>query len=178
MPGYSLTGLAKCGKCPDLISNVVKLVGVMLLVVVLFVLMVRSTIAGATQAKNNTSIYMKILMNHFQLVLLVSSFNFQWPSQLEVFFASTSPVSEASTQVVSVDCFMAEKASFASEEGSYLKTYFIKLAIFAMLPILLGVISYTVWGVQKCIKKLKEFQSGKAIATLVISLFTIHPNIV
>jgi len=38
--------------------------------------MVRSTLAGATQQKNNTSIYMKILMNHFQLILLVSSFNF------------------------------------------------------------------------------------------------------
>lgn len=65
MPGYSLTGLAKCGRCPELVSNVVKLVGVMLLVIVLFVFMVRSTLASATQAKNNTSIYMKILMNHF-----------------------------------------------------------------------------------------------------------------
>lgn len=76
MPGYSLTGLAKCGKCPELVSNIVKLVGVVIAVGTLFVLMVRSTIAGASQAKNNTSIYMKILMNHFQLVLLVSSFNF------------------------------------------------------------------------------------------------------
>jgi len=65
MPGYSLTGVAKCGKCPDLTSNVVKMVGIVILVVCLFVFMVRSTIAGATQQKNNTSIYMKILMNHF-----------------------------------------------------------------------------------------------------------------
>jgi hypothetical protein len=79
MPGYSLTGLAKCGKCPDLTSNVVKLAGMVILVGALFVFMVRSTLIGATQKKNNTSIYMKILMNHFQLILLVSSFNFQWP---------------------------------------------------------------------------------------------------
>jgi hypothetical protein len=79
MPGYSLTGLAKCGKCPDLTSNVVKLAGMVILIGCLFVFMVRSTLIGATQKKNNTSIYMKILMNHFQLILLVSSFNFQWP---------------------------------------------------------------------------------------------------
>jgi hypothetical protein len=48
MPGYSSTGIAKCGKCPDLTSNVVKMVGIIILVIVLFVLMVRSTIAGAT----------------------------------------------------------------------------------------------------------------------------------
>ena len=70
-PGYSLTGLAKCGLCPNLISNVVKLALVVILIIILFVLMVRSTIAGANQAKNNTSIYIKILMNHFQLILLV-----------------------------------------------------------------------------------------------------------
>ena len=48
MPGYSLTGVAKCGKCPDLTSNVVKMVGIIFLVIGLFVFMVRSTIAGAT----------------------------------------------------------------------------------------------------------------------------------
>jgi hypothetical protein len=42
---------------------------------------------------------------------------------------------------------------------------------------MLGIFSYLFWWINKCIKK-TEFQSGKAIATLVISLFTIHPNIV
>jgi len=49
LPGYSLTGLAKCGRCPDLTSNIVKLCGLMIAVAILFVLMVRSTLAGATQ---------------------------------------------------------------------------------------------------------------------------------
>jgi hypothetical protein len=48
MPGYSLTGVAKCGKCPDLTSNVVKMVGIIFLVIGIFFFMVRSTIAGAT----------------------------------------------------------------------------------------------------------------------------------
>ena len=72
---------------------------------------------------------------------------------------------------------MASKASFASGNDSYFQTYFLKLGIFALLPVLLGFVSYTFWGVSGCLKKL-SFQSGKAIATLVISLFTVHPNIV
>ena len=52
-----------------------------------------------------------------------------------------------------------------------------KLLIFALIPIILGIVSYLFWWINKCIKK-GEFQSGKAIATMVISLFTIHPNIV
>ena len=72
---------------------------------------------------------------------------------------------------------MASKASFASGSDSYFHTYFLKLGIFALLPVLLGFVSYSFWGVSGCLKKL-SFQSGKAIATLVISLFTVHPNIV
>jgi hypothetical protein len=104
--GYSLTGTAECGACPEQSANIAKLTFMMLAVIGVFAFMVRSTLLGASQPKNNTSIYMKILMNHFQLILLVSSFNFQWPSQLKTFFSSTAPVSEASTQVISVDCFL------------------------------------------------------------------------
>ena len=116
-------------------------------------------------------------MNHFQLILLVSSFNFQWPKQIEVFFAATSPVSEASSQIVSIDCFMSAKAGFASQPNSFFKTYFLKLLIFALIPFILALISWAFWWIQKMLKK-TQFEGGKFVATLVISLFTIHPNIV
>ena len=63
--GYSLTGTAKCGACPEPTSNIVKLVFMVIALIGVFAFMVRSTLLGAAQPKNNTSIYMKILMNHF-----------------------------------------------------------------------------------------------------------------
>ena len=46
-------------------SNIVILITIVLGVGFLFVMMVRSTLAGALEKKNAISIYMKILMNHF-----------------------------------------------------------------------------------------------------------------
>lgn len=65
LPGYSSTGNFQCSKCPDMASNIVILITIVLGVGFLFVMMVRSTLAGALEKKNAISIYMKILMNHF-----------------------------------------------------------------------------------------------------------------
>ncbi|TNV88247.1 hypothetical protein FGO68_gene13755 [Halteria grandinella] len=175
-PGYSLTGLAKCAKCPDMVSNVIKLSGMMLLIIGIFTFMVRSTLNSATQPKNTTSVYMKILMNHFQLILLVSSFNFQWPEQLESFFKQTGTVSEAGTQVVSVDCFLNSKSSIGLDNINYFYTFFVKLLIFALIPFILLAASYGFWALRTL--STHRFERAKAISTLVISLFIIHPNIV
>jgi hypothetical protein len=46
------------------------------------------------------------------------------------------------------------------------------------MPILLALVSYLVWATKKWVKKLPAFETNKAVATLVISLFIVHPNIV
>jgi len=89
---------------------------------------------------------MKILMNHFQLILLVSSFNFKWPAQLEEFFKQTAPVSEASTQIISVDCFLNTKQSLIPSSQNYFYTFFVKLLIFALMPLIIVMVSYLFWG--------------------------------
>ena len=142
-------------------SNLAKLILMTLLIIALFAFMVRSTLNSAAQPKNLTSIYMKILMNHFQLILLVSSFNFKWPEQLEVFFKQTAPVSEASTQVISIDCFLTGTSktatSIISNDGNYFHTFFVKLLIFALLPLILGSVSYGFWWLHMKIKKMTAF---------------------
>ena len=69
-------------------------------------MMIRSTLAGAKELKNVTSIYMKILMNHIQLILLTASFDFSWPDEVNAFFDTAKPVAAASTQILSFDCFI------------------------------------------------------------------------
>jgi hypothetical protein len=48
---------------------------------------------------------------------------------------------------------MAEKAGFGKNENNFFQTYFMKLLIFALIPIILGIVSYLFWWINKCIKK-------------------------
>jgi hypothetical protein len=95
--GYSRTGTYVCSVCPDPIWNVIRIIAIMGFTVGLIVFMIRSTLAGAVEKKNVTSIYMKILMNHLQLITLTASFNFSWPEQVEAIFEMVKPASSAST---------------------------------------------------------------------------------
>ena len=42
----------------------------------------------------------------------------------------------------------------------------------------MGLVSIFFWFIVKLIRKAAEYESGKAMSTLVITLFTVHPNIV
>jgi len=95
--GYSKTGNFECGLCPEKTTNIVRLGLIGVAAVIAVVYLVRSTLNGAKDEKNVTSIYLKIIMNHFQLILLTASFDFEWPQQVEDFFAISEPVSEISS---------------------------------------------------------------------------------
>ena len=67
---------------------------IIFVVVICFV--IRSTLKGAVEKKNVTSIYFKIMMNHLQLLLLTASFEFDWPEQVDKFFEVAEPVAQIS----------------------------------------------------------------------------------
>lgn len=48
----------------------------------------------------------------------------------------------------------------------------------AILPFLLAALAYGVWYLIKYIKKLRADVSGKAMSTLIIILFLVHPSLV
>ena len=83
----------------------------MLLAIALVAFMIKSTFSGAKDKNNVTSIYIKILMNHVQLIVLTASFNFDWPDKVKDLFDAAKPVASASTQVLSIDCFLASKVN-------------------------------------------------------------------
>jgi len=56
------------------------------------VFIIRATLAGARQRNNVTSIFLKIMMNHMQLIVLSASFNFKWPRIVVQFFDTAKPI--------------------------------------------------------------------------------------
>jgi len=55
----------------------------LLLALVLY--LVLSTIKSATE-DNTSSIYIKIMLNHLQMLLITSSFDLQWPDAVKSIF--------------------------------------------------------------------------------------------
>ena len=152
--------------------------------------MVRSTLAGANDKNNVTGIYIKILMNHIQLIMLTASFNFDWPDQVTSLFDSIKPVASASTQVMSFDCFLTAAtnttsvstttavSSNSNTDVSWTRIFFLKLVMLALLPFIVFLASTAFWAVYKLLGRVTAPVSGKALSTLVIVLFLVHPNIV
>lgn len=76
--GRILTSDFVCDKCPTPLMNILRLTFVTVLFIGIIILMIRSTLIGAIDTKNVTSVYFKILMNHIQIVSITSTFNFNW----------------------------------------------------------------------------------------------------
>ena len=75
----------------------------MMAVVVGIVIIIRSTLAGAIQRKNIQSVYIKLLMNHLQLLILTASFDFDWPDRVLKIFEASEPIAQVTTQIFSFD---------------------------------------------------------------------------
>jgi hypothetical protein len=124
------------------------------------------------------------MLNHTQLVVLTASFDFRWPTLVTEFFKTSEPAGEVATQIFSIDCFVngytnsLGMSEFSSPESFY-RIFYIKLLMLVLLPFLLTIISFGVWWLISYKEANRsEILKTKAISTVVILLFFVHPNIV
>eukprot|EP00347_Sterkiella_histriomuscorum_P024148 403332142 len=184
--GYSRQGDFKCATCPEKVMNIVRLIFIFFAVVFLIVFIVRSTLLGAKEQKNITNIFIKIMMNHLQLILLTASFNFAWPSMVVDFFSQLKPVAQVSNQIFSFDCFVdtrqtSEEMTDSSKKDDYtsfFRVYYLKLIIFAILPVGLMLLCQSFWAIYHKLFKIRSTIINKVMSTLVILLFLVHPSLV
>lgn len=175
--GFSKNDSFKCDKCPDPVWNVFRLLLILAGIIIWIVIMIRSTIVGATQMKNLQSIYIKILMNHLQLLVLTSSFDFKWPTNVQEVFSSSKSIDQITTQFYSLDWFLDQRNGGGV---GFIRLYYQKMIIYAIIPVFLLIFSVLFWTVFYCFKKKvnADKKNGRIIATIIILLFLIHPKIV
>ncbi|TNV88176.1 hypothetical protein FGO68_gene8013 [Halteria grandinella] len=170
--GYSRTGSSyKCSKCPSTDTNVLRLLGLFVLLIVGLVMLIRSNLQSASKEKNYMTVFFRIIMNHFQLLTLTASFDLEWPSQLQSFFSAAKPVSEVSTQFLSVDCFLDQRKSnlnqgmlstlFDPDQNYIFRIFFQKLIILGFSPFMVVVASFIVWN---CIFSYHDWKNKNSIA--------------
>ncbi|CDW74982.1 UNKNOWN [Stylonychia lemnae] len=182
--GFSRDGESICSKCPDPILNSIRLLVIFLVVILLVILMIRSTLVGAQDKNNITNIFQKNVLNHFQLLLMTGTFDFQWSSNILGFFSQTNKVATAYTQIFSFDCFLKERIITNNSTGIYqtyqqdLRIFYQKLILIAILPFVLTISCYLIWKIIQRIRKDIQQVNDKIVASLVIVLFLAHPSLV
>ena len=128
---------------------------------------------------NIQSVYIKILMNHLQLILLTASFDLNWPDEVVKYFESTEPVAQVSQQILSFDWFLDRRNG---DSGNEIRLFYQKMIMFALLPLILAIGSISFWYVYFCNTKkteiVREKRKGRIMATLIIWFFLVHPTLV
>ncbi|CDW88757.1 UNKNOWN [Stylonychia lemnae] len=173
--GYSRVENKLCSKCPEPLFNILRLFAVFLLSVIIVIFLIRSTLNGARDKRNITSVYLKILMNHLQVIVLTAQFDFQWPQKILDFYNGIRPAAQSTYQVISIDCFLDIRSSY---ENDWIRVYFQKITILSILPLLLVIISIFSWIIYLKISRSRAEQTGRIVSTIIILLFLAHPSIV
>ena len=140
--------------------------------------MVRSTLSGALDRKDIQSVYIKILLNHVQLISIIATFDFRWSPQIVDMFDVARPITEVSTTLFSFDCLIDGRTT--DDDTSSMRTYYKKMIIYAVLPVALAVFSIIFWRIYYCIRRQTENGQlySRAVATVIIMFFNFHPSIV
>jgi hypothetical protein len=73
-------GYFECQHCPQEYLNAFIIIGIFFLLSVFLFFTIKFTIKNAKESRSLGSVYLRILMNHTQLIMLTASFQMDWPS--------------------------------------------------------------------------------------------------
>jgi len=168
-------------------SNNGQYYGITVLIVIIaiayIVFTIKKALAGKKEERkksNKSAILMKILTNYFQLISIVSSFNFNWSGETQTMISGQSQTSEATGQIFNFDCVL--KALGTSNIG--MRPFFLKLSFIAVFPIIAYFICKVVWFIiffKRYKKEVCQYvlqMKSKLTTSIIVILFIIHPTIV
>ncbi|CDW72378.1 UNKNOWN [Stylonychia lemnae] len=162
----------QCGLCPPRLQNIFFIFGVCigLLIVISFILWYYLR----DSKENQTSVIIRIILNHIQILSTAAAFNLQWPQQFSEFLGFYTSVGEIAESLISFDCFLKD-TGFA-EKGS--STYYFKVMIITLLPLLLLIIFSSGLTIINIIRKQKLAQISRQLTvTFVVIIYTLHPTL-
>ena len=175
--GFSRTNDYEWGAWPNVVWNAIRLFLIFIAVIIGIIIIIRSTLAGAIQRKNIQSVYIKILMNHLQLLTLTASFKLKWPSNVDDLLNSSKPAAQVSTQIISFDWFLDKRQNGGS---NLIRLYYQKMLMYAVLPLVMALAITLFWTILYWFYKnsTQNTKNGRITASIIIFFFLIHPSIV
>ena len=81
------------------------------LAVALTGLLLWATVRSMARPRSFFSSYVRLIASHLQLLTLLASFRFQWPQAVSDFLAIFASVTDAPSQLLSLNCLLSAMAS-------------------------------------------------------------------
>ncbi len=118
-------------------------------------------------------LYYKILMNHLHLLILVSSFDFNWPRQIESFLADPHRAHAPSQELFSLECMVEDFTCLQ------FPVYLLNLAAYSTAPLVAALALFIFWRVKECRRRSGTARRAcrKFVNSFYVLLFTLHPFI-
>ena len=174
--GFKRSGNFECEECPALWANIAVTVILFVVSMTGIAILVKSVIQGADQKKPLYAVYFKILLNHYQLLQVISKILFRWPIEFEIFLNIQKFIMDIPITVLSPDCLLMQL--FFGDSPSFRLNY-IKGVSFFLLPFAIVLISLIFWRIYGCYAKLNaEERSDNNMATISVVFFLFYPTIV
>jgi predicted outer membrane repeat protein len=158
-----------CKPCPSYSSSVALSIGYALAVTSFSIFIVVTSIKSARKHKSLHSVYLKVLMNYLQLVMLMGSFNLSWPTMTKELLNVQDSAGSFSEHLFSTDCL---ESDFDENEAFYTK-----LVLLSATPIIFFTISSLCWLLIAAIKRSVSVLKNELIASGIILFFLLHPSV-
>jgi hypothetical protein len=170
--GFSRGSLNTCAECPDQATNALRLIGLSLAVCLACGVLVWSSLRTVYKPQSLQAVYLKIFAGYLQLITLTTQLDLDWPRFVKNYFEVQEYQTSIEKQVFSVDCYLAAR------QDSTDTSYFDKLLILTLVPVLLGTAACAFWAVVFYFKRKKRLFKIQLVATLVVLFFLVHPSLV
>jgi hypothetical protein len=148
MPGFR-EYKGKCSKCNYAIDKYITM-GTLTIFFLLIIFMVKNVLSSAVKT-STTSVMSKILVNHMQMLIITASFDMNWPDVVQQLFDVAAPIEIVTQQITAFDCWMDNRdptdiQKFLFEDDpNFIAVSFQKTMIMSALPIIIMLISYSIW---------------------------------
>ena len=106
--------------------------------IVFFVVFNRSFLNTATTDKNHETALYRILLHHFTMLVIIKSFDLNWPSLMQLTLDIVTFIFEASDEMLTTECLIDYEFTSESE-------VFVHIMIYTFFPLIVIFLSLVFW---------------------------------
>eukprot|EP00347_Sterkiella_histriomuscorum_P016984 403351103 len=175
---YVKVSPTQCGKCPEIASSMLYMIGFFLALVALIAVMIY--LNQRTTKESELNVLLRIITNYFQIMTTAAAFDLEWPMPLKMFFQPFSFIGDTFEGFINLDCFLYSIGFYATDKENQKENhnYKTKAIFISLIPIFVLVVYVTTFLMINIIRKRdREYIKNHIILSSVVTLFTLHPTL-